>query len=177
MVFRVLKVCAALAALCVVALVAGVCWFYFTIVKPDSGPLIGAAWRSDVAEIDRLIEAGKDVNGREKWGWERQNLGRSPLTAAVQVANEATITRLIRAGAEVNRRDGFGFTAACYAGLRGDAGIIRLLAAEGADFTLESDGSTPLEYATSAGHAGAVEEIRKILETQQEGKRADVPAE
>lgn len=135
----------------------------YSVLKPGVGDLIAATMHHDELKIDRLIRRGVDVNGKEKWGWHRENEGRTPLTTAVRSGSVTSINRLIRAGADVNLPDGFAETPACAAAWGGDPEIIRLLAEAGADFRVIHEKKSLVELATESGHLQAAEEIRKVL--------------
>lgn len=138
-------------------------WFCFRLLSPDVGDLISAAMHNDEAKMTRCLQRGVKVNTKEKWGWHRENEGRTPLTAAVEWGNASTIRWLISAGADVNFPDGWGASPACIAAQRGDAEIIRLLAASDADFRVMHEKKTPREIAINSGHKEAAGEIEKIL--------------
>lgn len=168
-----------MAGIGVIVLLSGVVLFgiYFFLVKPNVRDLIAASMHGDVPEINRCLSGGVDINGRERWGWYRDNEGRPPLTAAVQSGSISTIALLIRAGADVNFPDGFGEPPACDAARRGDVEIIRLLAAAGADFSVVCNGKSLMEIAAEAGHTRAAEEIRRILgQTRSRTPRANALA-
>ena len=62
-----------------------------------------AAARGDVARIERLIDAGKDVNARTA-------SGKTPLHEAAASGQSAAIKALAVKGADLNARDGKGRT-------------------------------------------------------------------
>lgn len=62
---------------------------------PQVGALAAAAARGNVAEIDRLVQAGADVNATGK-----DNV--TPLAIALAKRNLAGVTRLLALGADPN---------------------------------------------------------------------------
>ncbi|MCP1997699.1 ankyrin repeat domain-containing protein [Nitrobacter winogradskyi] len=74
-------------------------------------PLMEACWRGDIAEVERLIREGADVNAGN-------SNGTTPLMYAKTHAFSTGETRLIRlllaSGADPSRRDKAGKTAADY---------------------------------------------------------------
>lgn len=125
-----------------------------------------ATIHDDIAGIDRCIRSGVEVNMVEKRGLGGNTIGRTPLSVALQYSNIDTVSHLIRSGADVNFANGFGYTPASYAAMRGDLSIIRILSEAGADFTIVSDGHTPIEWAKLAGHEEAARLIERIIVDQ-----------
>jgi len=70
------------------------------------------------------------------------------------------VRRLLDAGARVNARQSGGHTPLHEAALGGDAEVVRLLLAAGADpETGNHEGQTPADVARQAGHAAIAEAI------------------
>ena len=66
--------------------------------------LLSAVWDGDLAEVERLIEIGADVNAQDDYD----------MTALMWAANEGyteIVELLIDAGADVNLQDEYGWTA------------------------------------------------------------------
>lgn len=95
--------------------------------------LIGSAAKGNVAEIDRLLSYGANLNcddgSLQRW---------TPLHWAVYESQERAVSALLAAGANPNAKDGKGWTPLMYAT---EPGIIRALVLAGArtdGFNLDS---------------------------------------
>ncbi|CTQ52959.1 ankyrin repeat protein [Roseibium album] len=113
-------------------------------------PLFQAALRGNTAAAELLLERGADVDAVER------SYRLTPLQQAAENGNIATVKLLLQYGAEINVLDSRGFSALSMAAQLqsytnvGDARLIELLAAEGADLQLRNEfGQTPREYAAS----------------------------
>jgi ankyrin repeat protein len=103
----------------------------------------GEFWgRATVADVQKLIEQGLDVNAR---------LGQCStllMSAVAQSASADVIQTLIEAGADVNAKNRIGMTALMVAALSSDSDKITTLVAAGADVNARDyAGTTPLMYA------------------------------
>jgi ankyrin repeat protein len=109
--------------------------------------LCGAAYRGDVAEIERQIAAGADANAFEGTGdW-------TPLQMAAANGHVAAITALVKAGARVDGADNLGHTSLMFAVVEGHSAAIDALLAAGADVNRAINiGSTTLHWASNKGH-------------------------
>lgn len=138
-----------------------------------------------LASIKSLIEAGADVNAKNKSGMgvlryavshrDREIL-RTILNAGadVNITNDVysgetilmsvagmglteAVEELLAAGANVNARNKTGQTALMWAAANGHADIVQLLIAEGADTTaVDQNGQTALMMAATPGHKNVV---------------------
>ncbi len=117
----------------------------------DTVELLIEAARGDLAEVERLLKAGADVNAKAKDGI-------TPLhTAAAKNSTPAVLEVLLKAGADVNAKGKDGWTPLHFAAARNPSpAVIELLLKAGADpRAIDSDGKTP--------HAVAKPEYRDIL--------------
>jgi ankyrin repeat protein len=95
---------------------------------PETGysALMRAAMHGEDQMCKVLLDAGADVNWKDKDGW-------TPLRAAVNHNRQATAKFLISRKADVNMADAFGDTPLMKAADEGNAGIVELLLDSGAD--------------------------------------------
>jgi ankyrin repeat protein len=103
---------------------------------------LDAVRRDDRQDVERAIELGADVNGRD-------DLGRSALLLAARDAGDLSLVRWLHArGAMVDEPDLGGRTALSFAAGRGHIDIVRYLLANGAALDRADDrGRTPLFHA------------------------------
>ena len=93
-----------------------------SIVWADLGDeLIDAARDGDLTEVERLLEAGADVNWHNEWG-----------STALMWGYTKIVELLVIAGADVNLEDNGGMTALMWAIEYGNAEIVELLLNAGA---------------------------------------------
>ena len=105
-------------------------------------PLLHATLHDDIAEVNRLIAAGADVNAADKDGI-------TALSFAVYNEQTEVAKMLIAAGADVNAADKDGGTALHDAALKVHAEIVAILLAAGADVKLvDKNGATALMVAS-----------------------------
>ncbi len=117
-----------------------------------AGPLGNAAKSGDIAEINRLLDEGADVN--------ESGLA-SPLFYAIQQGHIEAARILIKRGADVNAVSAWG-TPIHEAAKRGNAEIVALLLQKGVDTTVTaSKGMTPLH---SAAMGGSVKATQYLIE-------------
>ena len=145
--------------------------------RPVETPLMQAAARGDVAELEVLVRAGAPVDEREPRGHTAliaaARSGRTasisalvrlgadpdlrggvndwtPLMHAIHKAQRRSVAALLDAGADPNATVGRGHTALMMAAGYGDAATVRLLLAHGADPRAAGpDGSSALAAAVS----------------------------
>jgi cytochrome c len=117
-----------------------------------AGPLGNAAKAGDIAEIERLLDEGADVN--------ESGLA-TPLFYAIQYKHTDAAHLLIERGADVNKASTWG-TPLNEAAKQGNAEIVGLLLEQGADHTVTAaEGLTPLH---SAAEGGSVEAVQHLLD-------------
>ncbi|GMI85469.1 hypothetical protein HRI_002216200 [Hibiscus trionum] len=112
-----------------------------------------AARKGEVRAIQRLIENGAAINGRDQYGW----------TALHRVSFKGrtdAVKMLIGKGIDINSRDEDGYTALHCAVESGHAEVVELLVKKGADVESRTNkGIKPLQIADSLHYAG----ISRIL--------------
>ncbi|KAE8677005.1 FH protein interacting protein FIP2-like [Hibiscus syriacus] len=112
-----------------------------------------AARKGDVRAIQRLIENGAAIDGRDQHGW-------TALHQASFKGRTDTVKMLIDKGIDINSRDEDGYTALHCAVESGHAEVVELLVKKGADVESRTNkGVTPLQIADSLHYAG----ISRIL--------------
>jgi hypothetical protein len=123
-------------------------------------PLLQAAERDDVPGLQRALDAGAPLDGRDA-------RGRTALLAAVQAGHEAAARWLVRRGADINLQDEIDDSPFLLAGARGRTGVLAdmLLPPTGSDTRpdyrrLNRYGGTAL---IPACHYGHVETVRLLL--------------
>ena len=117
---------------------------------PPQFSLNDAVHFNDIVLIKGLIDAGADVNRKDK-------LGETPLHVAVVEGYKEIASMLIENGADVNAGDIRGLTPLHAAAWRGYRDIVILLIANGADINArDKDALTPLHTAALAGREQTV---------------------
>ena len=101
--------------------------------------LIAATNKGDIEEVERLLDAGSDVNACIKYGL-------TPLQTAVLRRREELCTLFLEHGADIDHKNEQGDTALHLAITRGLVSICQLLVDHGGDiFATNNDGQTPLD--------------------------------
>ena len=122
----------------------GTVWFALLLAAPifsGCASLHKAAGRGDLAEAERFLQKGADVNARDAYG-------RTPLMWALD--NPEAVRFLVENGADVNARDVNGETALMKAAFLCRPDVVKFLAENGADVNARSErGETPLMWAVS----------------------------
>ena len=115
-----------------------------------AGPLHDAAEKGEVAAVERLLDAGTDVD-------EPGRNAETPLVAAALAGQIATAELLIERGADVMARNRGGFTPLHAAAYSGNAEIARLLLDHGAKLEDRKNvsGATPLILAAEENRVEA----------------------
>ncbi len=139
--------CRAAAALCVLGAA-------MIVAKAQAGrdhPLLVAATRGNLAEVERLIAAKADLNARD-------DLGQTALLIAVQQNHEPIASRLIEAGADINAQAKNLDTPWLLAGARGRTAMLEWMLATGrVDYAKRNRfGGNALIPAAHMGHVDAV---------------------
>ena len=105
-----------------------------------------AAEKGTVKTIKEMIEAGFDLNKRDKDGW-------TALMLAALNNHRVTSTTLIEAGADLNIADPLGMTALMAASVAGNKPLVEFMVKSGADIEQEDTVGETAEYmAEQAGH-------------------------
>lgn len=125
-------------------------------------PLHAAAWKGDVAQIQRLIAGGADVNSTS-------NFGTTPLHSAAVNNQVEAVKALLQQGARIEARDGLGRTplfAAMEVGANRSI-VEALLEAGAAADAKDNSGKTPVEVAWT-------DELRALLKQHLAGQARQV---
>lgn len=123
--------------------------FYWTSCNANSY-LVDAAKKGDVAEVQRLLAKGANID-------ETNKTSDTALYSAVAAGRIEVIKLLIARGANINL-DSTGFTPLMAAALRGDYHVVELLIEAGADINFDRQ-ATALMCATLYAHA----DVAKLL--------------
>lgn len=127
-----------------------------TVPALADAALIQAAASGRSGEVQRLLDTGTPVNGRDA-------RGRNAVLAATQGGYVETARLLIARGADVNAQDDIRDSAFLLAGARGHTEIVRAALAAGADLkSTNRYGGTAL---IPACHYGHVDTVRLLLTT------------
>ena len=135
-------------------------------------PLIEAATKGDVKEVERLLDEGADFNTLDRFG-------RNALHWAVGYGHRATVQLLLDRGADINARDRVGCTALHWAAMCRDINgenvnggdvkeIVRLLLERGADVNAKTVGG---KSALDLARADRNKDIVAILENRRSRAR------
>jgi hypothetical protein len=101
-------------------------------------PLIKASKEGDSLAVQKLIDAGVNIN-------EPDSKGMTPLMHAIQYQNKEAVDTLIKKGADVNIKDKYGYTALYYAVIYSNLKIVKLLIENGANINAQDSlGATAL---------------------------------
>ncbi len=120
--------------------------------SPETAAFIDASEAGDIKEMERLLDAGADVNGKTD-----NKLQITPLIMACSKARVEAVKFLLDKGADVNEISRFGFTALMFAAKAGNKEVISILLKAGADPNIVGH-----MYATALGWA-ANDEIAGML--------------
>ena len=134
---------------------------------PSGDLLLHAAWYGDAAKVKRLIDAGAEIDLRQKG-----DHGATPLWGAAWRGHAEVAGELIAAGANVNLATiKNGFTPLYAAAAQGFGGVVQVLVRAKADLNKAGawDGDTPLYVATEHGH---IEVVRLLLEAGADVNKA-----
>ena len=131
-----------------------------TVRADATSDFIAAAADGDLAQVQRLMASGADVNARQKDG-------EAALLLAALNGHRAVVVALLEKGADVDVKWNDGWTALMAASRGGHREIVRVLLSKGADVNAEaSRGWTALKVAALNGHLDIVQALL--------GKGADV---
>lgn len=119
----------------------------------SSTPLIESVINGDMTQMNRLLQAGEDVNAQDSNGW-------TALHWAAKTPDADSVNALLAAGADPNVEDIFGMTPIMSAAADGQLEIVQSLLQAGVNVNYQDyDGWTPLMHAVSGGQT----DIVKIL--------------
>ena len=126
---------------------------------PTDSPLHRAARHRSPANVKALINAGADIDARQKCEPER-----TALHIAARAGFPMTVSALLNAGANVAAKDYYGFTALHLAAESGSPATIRVLLRAGADTVAQCNwfGRTALHQAAASGDN--TENVRVLLD-------------
>jgi uncharacterized protein len=141
-------------------LLAGCQWFQDPSDRGDRAEagegnrqLVSAIRQDDPSEVRRLIEAGAEVNLKD-----RVHTRPIPIVVAARRGKPEVMKVLIDAGADVNVRDAMGATPLMHAAWEGHEEVVRMLLQSGADVNAQSaEGVTALEAAKERDQKQVVE--------------------
>jgi len=103
--------------------------------------IFSAVENGDAAAVKQFIDAGADVDVRDKWG-------NTPIHYACELGHTDVVRLLLKRGADVNECDEISWTPLHVACEHGYANLVRLLLERGAETdTRTKSGSTPLDRA------------------------------
>ena len=112
--------------------------------------LLTGAKAGNLIQVNEALEAGADVNAKDKGGW-------TPLRWAARNGYTDIVKTLIDTGANVHARDGDGRTVLMYGAGKGHRGTVIALIDKGADVNARSKtGWTALKLAARNGHKDIV---------------------
>ncbi|KAK7023666.1 hypothetical protein SK128_011375, partial [Halocaridina rubra] len=111
--------------------------------------------------VNLLLERGCDTTIANKEGQYFTHLVNEFLVNSVQGSKVAQVISLLKGRADPNTRDLYGYTVLCQAAFKGDVLIADALLEGGADpnLTDETQGKTPLHYASAWGHLFVVKAL------------------
>ena len=119
----------------------------------DDVALRRAAKDGNLAEVERLIEKGTNVNAKD-------NDGNTPLYFAANNSHLAVAAKLLEHGTDVNAKDDGGNTPLHWAANNGDLAIVEKLIENKANVNVKNkDGNTPLHWSAGTGNLAVVEKL------------------
>jgi ankyrin repeat protein len=123
---------------------------------PTAGGLVHAAERGDLSRVRRLLAAGADAD-------ERDESGRTPVTAAAMAERVEVVRALVDAGVDIDLQDQAGNNALLLCGENGNVRLLREVLRSNPDLRATNRfGGTALIPASDRGH---VDMVRALLET------------
>ncbi|CAK9050773.1 unnamed protein product [Durusdinium trenchii] len=121
--------------------------------KTGRSALHRAALKGEIDEVERLLEAGLDIEAED-------NRRQTPLHLAVREGHLAVVDRLVAARAAVEARDDWRATPLNIAAENGHWEVVQRLIEARADLEAKGDfGQTPLHIATEGGHCEAAQRL------------------
>lgn len=121
-----------------------------------------ACEHGDLAQIERLISEGADINARS-----HENDGdRVPLEDAIEYGHVGAVKLLLNKGAEVNVRNQYGGTPLKLAAVMGYETVVQELLDNGADVAAHDYYGTPVDWAARHHRTAIVEMLKQHQQTQ-----------
>ena len=116
--------------------------------------LLDAAYRDELAAVERVVRSGADVNASNRYGL-------TPLALACTNGNAAMVELLLKAGADPNGTVAGGETALMTCARTGSLDAVKTLLARGANVNTKEPkrGQTAIMWAAAEGHAAVVEAL------------------
>jgi hypothetical protein len=178
---RTLGIVSVATLLLMVACIAAIATWMYWPARPDASQLVGHARKGDIVGVEYCLSQGIDPNAAEKWGWHRENLGQTPLTAAAQFGRVEVVRLLLRKGADANLRDcGSQFpheTPLSTAAMHGQIEVCKLLLEAGADPNIRTNPKdsnwTALDWALQAKQPAVAELLRQHGAVESGRRRAE----
>ncbi|KAL6005152.1 hypothetical protein ACLOJK_005714 [Asimina triloba] len=128
--------------------------------------LCTAARKGELRTVQRLLEHGAAINGRDQNGW-------TALHRASFKGRTDVVRALVEKGVEIDARDEDGYTALHCAAETGQADVIELLLKKGADVDARTNkGVTALQIADSLHYSG----IARVLMQGRAARDGSAPA-
>lgn len=103
-----------------------------------SHELMAAAHAGDLAQVQRLLAAGADVNSRDENGW--SPLMKACYNAELKHGFADVVQALIEAGANIEAPIGYGVRPLMLAAGYGETAVVEMLLQAGADVLAQNDG-------------------------------------
>jgi len=117
---------------------------------------------NDLAEIERLISEGADIDARSH----ENDGGRVPLEDAIEYGHLEAVRLLLNQGAEVNARNRYGGTPLKLAAVMGYESIVQELLTKGADVNARDHYGTPTDWAARHHRRTIVEMLKRHQQPQ-----------
>lgn len=126
------------------------------MVAEPSEPLVKAAFKDDLAEVEKLLARGADANVLDR------GIDSTALAQAVAHANLKMVKALLDAGADINAEDRAGRTALMTLDEDATPDLVRALLDAGAEVKVrDDDGNSALAHAAARSTA---EVVRRLLD-------------
>ena len=120
--------------------------------KPTDKALFDAVKNGNLAEVERLLDHGADLEARDNHGW-------TPLHWACYWGRAVIVRTLLERGAVTEVKDRDGYTPLQYASRYGRPDIARMLLDAGADIEArDRSGNTPLDIACKLSESNPARE-------------------
>ena len=166
---RILFIVTAITGVCVAAFIALALWLWW----PDANTLHRYALLGDMPGVRLCLRFGVNPNAPSHWGWNLENEGQTPLTAAAQFGQVEVVRFLLKSGADPNLLD-FGTkyphdTPLSTAAMHGHLEVCRVLLDAGADPNVPTNPKQPgdlgnwtaLDHALQANQPAVADLLRQ----------------